>query len=141
MNGKVLYMRNNNYTHIINTIPEQWIIAVPVDMVLSALRENGQASFYTCDGMNGYGDHFVTQLSHCIHNGKEWVGSIIHGDTWLLPEDMYADFDLSDMEQAEDYRSLTIIDCDPTEKGMRKAFRNKGWKVISKIPKKYLTTD
>lgn len=146
MNGKTIFVRHPHYTPGFDQW-EQWIIAIPVDMVLSALRETGRVSFYTCDGMNGCGTlklsngdtkNFVTQLSHILHNGKEWVGGILHGSHWQLADDIYADFDLKDMDQAEEYRSLTIIDCKPTESAVRKWLRGQGWSVLSKIPKKYL---
>ena len=154
MNGKVLIVRNDNYQS------ELWFIAIPVDMVLSALRETGTASLYHCDGLNGFGyrkwkkvptpnsqysfrldgyDGFCTQLSHNVHNGKEWVGGLIHAEHWVLPCDIYSDFDLDDMfYQSENCHTLTITECEPTERALRKALKSQGWKVVPKVPKKYL---
>lgn len=162
MNGKVLLVRNDNYQD--GAYTELWFIAIPVDMVLSALSETGIASLYRCDGLDGYGyrswrkvstpnsqwgsfrldgyDGFATQLSHNVHNGKEWVGGLIHGLDWILPCDIYSDFDLSDMnEQREQCHTLTITECEPTERALRKALKAQGWRVVSKVPKKYLEYD
>lgn len=159
MNGKVILLRNKCYADYDN---EYWHIAIPVDMMLSALRETGQVSLYRCDGLDGYGhrkvrripygdprrsngqfyeylDPFSTQLSHNVHNGKEWVGALIHAEHWSLPDDIYSDFDLDDMnDQRENCHTLTIIECQPNERALRKALKAQGWSVVSKIPKKYL---
>ena len=161
MNGKVLLVRNDNYQMGINTSEtELWFIAIPVDMVLSALRDTGQVSLYRCDGiisgyrkwrkvptpnsqwgsfrLQGY-DGFATQLCHNVHNGKEWVGGLIHAEDLVLPSDIYSDFDLGDMnDQRENCHTLTITECEPTERALRKALKAQGWKVIPKVPKKYL---
>lgn len=161
MDGKVLLVRNDNYQS--GSYTELWFIAIPVDMVLSALSETGTASLYRCDGMNGYGyrswrkvptlnkhmpfrldgyDGFTTQLCHNVHNGQEWVGGLIHGHDWRLPCDIYCDFDLDDMDsQNHNCHTLTITECEPTERALRKALRSQGWKVIPKVPKKYLEHD
>ena len=167
MNGKVLIVRNDHYQPYSQT--ELWFIAIPVDMVLSALRDTGQVSLYRCDGiisgyrkwrkvptpnsqwgsfrLQGY-DGFATQLCHNVHNGKEWVGGIyafgnvIGAEDWVLPEDIYSDFDLDDMNnQRENCHTLTITECAPTERALRKALRAQGWKVVPKVPKKYLEDD
>ena len=161
MKGKVLVVRNDNYKD--GSYKEMWFIAIPVDMVLSALRDTGIASLYRCDGMNGYGyrswrkvptpnspqtfrlqgyEGFTTQLSHTVHNGKEWVGGLIHAEDWIMPCDIYSDFNLDDMnDQRENCHTLTITECEPNERSLRKALKAQGWTVIPKVPKKYLEHD
>ena len=147
---KVLLLKNDNYIEC--GYPQKsiiHIIAIPVDMALSALRDTRSVSLYSNAPANGLGyengKEYRTTLTQNLHNGKDWIGGIEDGEDWLLPEDlnhycMWAENEDGTIhsDQTKYCHTLTIRECAPTEKALKKALKVQGWSVLSMIPKKYL---
>ena len=144
---RLLAIKHSDYysgTEFADLTAHKLYTVIPLPIVMEALEKSGTFHLYECSH-NASGADFTTILSVNVHtNGSdsgEWVGGTCDGD-YVLSEHLQSNgmYHLDEMSSANSCGLILSLECEPNERSLRKALREKGWEIIPKIPTKYLST-
>ena len=145
----VLFGKKLENTHMGSELK---IISLPIEIIIGSLIQTGEAHLYAWEGLTAHSIGWYSQLDMVVRStNKEstgnWVGGVIYGlktnsFSPLYPHEIeVGHLNMVEMDDTNliDYCLLSIRECEPTEKALRKRLRSNGWAVSKTIPKKYRT--